>query len=199
MIMHFFFWIEVLLRTEMPINRKRKEQIIRLMNLSKVDQLNARFRNVSDFTSLKIFFKFSKIKQWTGEEQKSIVRQIISIMTFLMIEKWFHIIDFTRILIDFILITQYRFHDESTFKYLNHVLIWINIFKKIFRRFRSIEQNIEENHFNFSKFHVISHYSNFIRKFEASNEYDTSHDETRHKYMIKEFYHRTNKREIFQA
>ncbi len=199
MIMHFFFEIEVLLRIEMSINKKRKKQTIRLTNLSRIDQLNVRFRNVSNFTNLKIFLKFPKVKQWINEEQKFIIRQIISIMTFLMIEKWSYIIDFTRILIDFILITQYRSHDESTLKYLNHVLIRINIFKKIFRWSHSIEQNNKKSHFNFFKFYVISHYSNFIRKFEASNEYDTSHDEIRHKYMIEEFYHRTNKKEIFQT
>jgi hypothetical protein len=199
MIMHLFIWIQMLLKIEMSTNRKRKRRAIRKKNLSELNQLNIRFRNVSQFTDLKIFFKFTKVKQWTEEEQKTIVQQIISIITSLLIKKWSHVIDFTKVLMNFILIAQYRSHDESTLKYLNHVFSRINFFKKVFRQSRSIEQNIEEDHFNFLKFHVISHYSNFIRKFEASNEYDTFHDEARHKYMIKEFYHRTNKRETFQA
>jgi hypothetical protein len=73
--------------------------------------LDARFRKISSFIDLKIFSKFSEIKQWTKEKQKVIVRQIISIITSLMIEKWSHAMNFTRALIDFILIAQYRSHD----------------------------------------------------------------------------------------
>jgi hypothetical protein len=50
---------------------------------------------------VKIFPKFSEIKQWTGEEQKAIVRQILPVITPLMIGKWSHAMNFTRALVDF--------------------------------------------------------------------------------------------------
>lgn len=100
---------------------------------------------------------------------------------------------------DFILITQYRSHDDGILRYLNHALYRINSFKEVFRQTLSIEQKIEESHFNFPKFHVLSHYASFIRKYEAANEYDTSHDEIKHKYLIKKFYDESNKRETFQT
>jgi hypothetical protein len=106
---------------------------------------------------------------------------------------------FTRVLINFILIAQYKFHDDSTLNYLDHALFRFNAYKKIFRHSRLKEHEIEENHFNFSKFHAITHYVDFIKWYEVANEYDTSHDETRHKYMIKKFYFRINKRKIFQT
>jgi hypothetical protein len=168
-----------------------------LTSLFKIDKLNARFQAIFVFTNLKIFFKFFEIKQWIDEEQKIIIKQIISIITSLMIEKWFRVIDFIKILVDCILIAQFKFHNESTLKYLSHAIFQINAFKKIFRQSWLIEHNIKKNHFNFSKFHVLSHYVNNIRKFEIVNEYDTFHDKAKYKYMFKKFYNQTNKRENF--
>jgi hypothetical protein len=58
---------------------------------------------------------------------------------------------------------------------------------------------IEKNNFNFFKFYVITHYVDFIKKYETANKYDTFHDETRHKYIVKKFYCKINKREIFHT
>ncbi len=141
----------------MSINWKRKKQVIRLTNLFELNKLNARFQVVSIFTKLKTFFNFFEIKQWIDEKQKFIVRQIIFVIIFLMINQWFHIVNFIRVFVNFILITQYQFHDDFILQYLNHVLSWINSFKKIFRESHSIKQKIEENYFNFLKFYVLSH------------------------------------------
>jgi hypothetical protein len=198
MIMHFLIWIQFILKIEMFASRRRREQTIKSMNLSEFDKLNVWFRNVFVFIDFKTFFRFFKIKQWIDKEQKIIVRQIISIIIFLMIDKWFHAVNFTRVLVDFILITQYRSHDDFILRYLHHALYRMNFFKKIFRQIRSIMQKIEKNHFNFSKFHAFSHYMNFIKRYDVVDEYDTSHDEIKHKYMIKKFYDRINKRKTFQ-
>ncbi len=82
---------------------------------------------------------------------------------------------------------------------MDHALYRISSFKEAFRQSRPIEQETGEGHFNFSKYHALSHYADFIRKYGAADGYDTSHDEAKHKYMIQEFYDRTNKRETFQA
>ncbi len=107
--------------------------------------------------------------------------------------------NFIKILVDLILITQYKFYDDSILIYLQHVLYRLNIYKKIFRQSRLIVHEIEKNNFNFFKFHVITHYVDFIKKYEIANEYDTFHDKTQHKHMIKKFYCKINKREIFQT
>jgi hypothetical protein len=116
-----------------------------------------------------------------------------------MIDKRSHAVNFTRVLVNFIFIAQYRFHDNFILRYLHHVLYRINFSKEIFRQSRLIMQKIEINHFNFSKFHAFSHYANFIKRYDAVDEYDTSYDEIKHKYMIKKFYDRINKRETFQT
>jgi hypothetical protein len=199
MMMHILSWIQSLLKKKMSIKQRRREQTIRVIDLSNLDKLNARFRKISSFIDLKIFQKFFDIKQWTKEEQKIIVRQIISIITFLMIEKSSYAMNFTRVLIDFILIARYKSHDDSTLSYLNQIRFRLNAYKKIFRHSRLKEHEIEKNHFNFFKFHVITHYVDFIKRYKVANKYDTFHDEIRHKYMIKKFYFRINKREIFQT
>ncbi len=107
--------------------------------------------------------------------------------------------NFTQVLIDFILIAQYKSHDDSTLNYLDQTLFRFDAYKKIFRHSRFKEHEIEKNHFNFFKFHAITHYVDFIKRYEIANKYNTSHDETRHKYMIKKFYFRINKRDIFQT
>ncbi len=104
---------------------------------------------------------------------------------------------FFRVLIDFVLMTQYRFHDENTLRYFNHVLFRINSFKNEFKHLRSSDKNTQNDHFNFLKFHVMSHYAEFIRKYETVDEYDTSYDEIKHKYMFKKYYERINKRDFF--
>jgi hypothetical protein len=185
MIMHLLNWIKLLLKKEMSIVRKRKNDAFISSDLFDLDRLNARFRKISKFTKLKRFINFSNVKQWTSNEQKTIVRQIISMITSLLIKKWSYVLKFFRALIDFVLITQYRFHDENTLFYLDHVLSRINSFKNEFKHLRSSDKNTKDDHFNFLKFHVMSHYSEFIRKYKTIHKYDTSHDEIKHKYMFK--------------
>jgi hypothetical protein len=182
----------------MSTARKRKNDAFISFDFFDFDRLNARFRKISKFTRLKRFINFSNVKQWTSNEQKTIVRQIISMITSLLIKKWSYVLKFSRVLIDFVLITQYRFHDENTLLYLDHVLSRINSFKNEFKHLRSSDKNTKNDHFNFFKFHVMSHYSEFIRKYETADKYDTSHDEIKHKYMLKKYYERINKRDFFQ-
>ncbi len=106
--------------------------------------------------------------------------------------------NFIKALVDFVLLAQYRSHDDSTLQYLEHALHRMNAFKSVFRSHRSLNKKTNEEHFNFLKFHIMTHYAEFIRKFGVADEYDISHDEARHKYMIKEYYFRTNKQDGFQ-
>lgn len=53
-------------------------------------------QSVTVFTGLKMFNRFSDVKQWTGVEQSATVRQIIPVITPLLISKWPHALDFMR-------------------------------------------------------------------------------------------------------
>jgi hypothetical protein len=195
--MHVITWVKIILKAEMSISKKRKDIFVTTQNLSRLNRLNPRFKKISSFTSLKIFTRFFDVKQWTKIEQKVVFRQIIFVVTFLLIDKWSHALNFIRALIDFILMIQYRSHDESILQYLQHAIYWMNVFKSIFVSARSSNKKTKKKHFNFFKFHVMTHYVAFIRKYETTDEYDIAHDEVKHKYMFKEYYIRINKRDTF--
>ena len=64
---------------------------------------------------------------------------------------------------------------------------------------RSIKNNnIEKNstfnfYFNFLKWHIITYYENFIRLYDNTQNYDIYYSETVYKFLLKEFFSRTNK------
>jgi hypothetical protein len=107
-------------------------------------------------------------------------------------------VNFVCVFVDFILIAQYRLHDEQILRYLNQTFFRVNFFKNVFRETRQFAQENENEHFNFFKFHVMSHYSDFIRKYDTIDDYDISHNEIKQKYMIKQYYDKINKKETFQ-
>ena len=74
----------------------------------------------------------------------------------------------------------------------------MNKLKFEFADFRFVFKKIEENHFNFFKFHVINHYIKFIRLYGSVDQFDISHMKTIHKYLIKIFYQQTNKNKNYQ-
>ena len=67
-----------------------------------------------------------------------------------------------RAIIDFILLTQYKTHDDETLCYLEQALYRIDRTKVVFKRFRPINKAKDEGLFNFPKFHAMTHYSSCI-------------------------------------
>jgi len=102
-----------------------------------------------------------------------------------------------RAAVDFVILAQYYLYDKKILKYIKHALYRINIFKKSIYYLRSIIKAYSDEHFNFSKFYVIIYYSNFICLYGAVNNFDIKYSETAYKYLIKEYYLKTNKRFIY--
>jgi hypothetical protein len=50
-------------------------------------QLDERFRCIAPFIGLKRFSRFSKVKQWTGVEQRVIICQLIPVLALLLSTK----------------------------------------------------------------------------------------------------------------
>ena len=145
----------------MPAARKQKGGKVRYSDLAGIDKLDARFCLIPDFTGLKRFTKFSAVKQWTGMEQKAIVQQIMPVLAPLLAPNHANVLDFCRALVDFILMAQYRSHDDATLKYLDQALMRINVYKKTLRDWQRSGNNLE-GRFDFPKFHVMSHYPNHV-------------------------------------
>ena len=103
-----------------------------------------------------------------------------------------------RAIVDFILLAQYKTHDDETLEYLDHALYRIDKTKAVFKQFRPVDKAIDEGHFNFPKFHAMTHYTSSIREYGAADNFDTEHSEAGHKYHVKAFYGRTNKRRGYE-
>ena len=105
---------------------------------------------------------------------------------------------YARAIVDFILLVQYKTHDNETLRYLEQALYRIDRTKAVFKQFRPIDKTTDEGHFNFPKFHAMTHYISCIREYGAADNFDTEHSEAAHKYHVKAFYGRTNKRQGYE-
>jgi hypothetical protein len=158
-------------------------------------QLDERLANVPVYQGLKHFNKFSHVTQWTGGEERDLIRVWIPVITPLLIGKADGALSYTRALVDFITIAQYRTHNEETLRYLEHAVYRIDSYKSTFDQFRPHIN--DEAHHNYPKFHALSHYVTQTRKWGAPNGYDTEHFEAPHKFLLKFFYNRTNKNDDY--
>src|SRR5438045_9176097 len=79
--MYLITWTKVLISNTLPAVCKRKQQGQTIKESSGSVQLDECFQYVTPITGLKRFCHFSKVKQWTGVEQKAILRQLIPVIT----------------------------------------------------------------------------------------------------------------------
>ena len=197
--MNLILWIMTLLINLYSKKKKRRKRT----NKRKIEEafkktlLDHKFRHVSPHQDLKIFKHFNVISQWTKMKQKVLNRQLIDVIASLFIKTKFNIMKCVRAFLNFIILTFYKSQNENTLKYITKVLRRINKLKIEFVDFRPVFKKIEKNHFNFFKFHVMSHYIKFIRLYDSVDQFDISHMKTTHKYLMKIFYQRTNKNENY--
>ena len=200
-VMHLLQWTTDLLKGKkyQPLpkgGRKRKRLGVRHANT--VVRLDHRFRRVPAFTDLHVFKHYSKVKQWTGKEQKSIVRVLLGVVTPLLQEAQApYAIQCIRAVVDFTLLAMYYVHDDNTQRYMEQALYRLEKYMNIFRDFRPKDDD-GEGHFNFAKIHALSHYTWSIRMYGTAKGVDTSYFERSHIHTMKEPYKRTNKREGFE-
>ena len=106
---------------------------------------------------------------------------------------------YARAVIDFWTLAQYSSHDDSTLEYMEHALYQMDMLKSAFRKYRINNRDKDESgHFNFPKFHAITHYPEFIPMFGTTDGVDTSQMEAAPKWNVKEHFSRTNKHADFQ-
>ncbi len=118
--------------------------------------------------------------------------QLIAIVTSLLIRKASDALYCARAFMNFVMMIQYWLHDDKFLRYMNNVIYRINVLKEVFKQFQ------HDENFNYLKFHVISHYMNFIQRYESADDFDTSYMKIAHKFLIKDYYDLTNKWENFQ-
>ena len=177
--------------------RSGRGGMLELRHAGGTTQLDERFRCIPPFKDIKVFKNFSEIAQTTGKDQKSVVKQIVCIVAPLLSRSHPAVVYFTRAVADFVFLAQYRSHDEETLRYLDLTLTQIDMLKHQFARFRPTTKD-GNHHFNIPKLHALTHYREYIERFGATDNTDSEHSEAAHKYCIKRFFNRTNKRATFE-
>ncbi|OAK93363.1 hypothetical protein IQ06DRAFT_382882 [Phaeosphaeriaceae sp. SRC1lsM3a] len=161
-------------------------------------QLNERFRQVEHNTGLKRFNNtrpFTEVSQWTGAEQKAIIRQLVAVVSPLFAQKAPYALHFVRAACDLVTLSQYKSHDENTLGYISSALERMNTLKEEFRPYRRTREG--EKNFNFPKWHALTHIIQDIRMFGALDGTCTgTNSEAHHMTMVKQFYNLTNKRDF---
>jgi len=156
-VMYLIQWLEMIIKniTSM-ISLKRKRDSQTIVDTTHDVQLNQRFWVVLLYSELRRFHDFLFMKQWIDVEQKITVHQLIAIVTSLLIRKASNALYCAQALMNFVIMTQYQSHDDESLRYMNNTIYKINVLKKVFKQFW------HDENFNYLKFHVISHYMNFI-------------------------------------
>ncbi len=191
--MYLIQWLEMIIKNiTSTISLKRKCDSQTIADTTHDVQLNQRFRVVLSYSELRRFHDFLFVKQWIDVKQKTIVHQLIAIITSLLIRKASDALYCAWALMNFMMMIQYQSHNDESLRYMNNAIYRINVLKEVFKQFQ------HDENFNYLKFHVISHYMNFIRRYEDADDFDTSYMKIAHKFLIKDYYDLTNKRENFQ-
>ena len=112
------------------ISLKRKRDLQTIANITHDVQLNQRFRVVLSYSELRHFHDFLFVKQWINVEQKTIVHQLIAIVTSLLIRKASDALYCARALMNFVMMIQYQSHDDESLCYMNNTIYIINVLKK---------------------------------------------------------------------
>ena len=68
------------------------------------------------------------------------IRQLISIIISLLIKKTFATLHCTRVILNFVVVAQYNYYNETILSYLNYIFDKIDKFLKIFQKFRSMNK-----------------------------------------------------------
>ena len=74
--MRLIKWIRKITSEVIPASKKRKCHKRTVKDISTESQINQRFIEIPQYPGLKVFYNtpFSQILQWTGDEQKSILK-----------------------------------------------------------------------------------------------------------------------------
>lgn len=64
-----------------------------------------------------------------------------------------------------------------------------------FEKHRPINARLFWPTFNYPKFHAMSHFVEYVRKYGSAVNYDITYSEVVHKYLLKAFYRWINKKE----
>ena len=192
------FWItKIIIKISIPKRLAKKrghKRQLKLGQISKVTQLDEQFRALLLFPDLKLFQHYSKVVQWIGNEQKTIVKQLIIAAISLLIHNAPEAIQCTWAILNFTMLVQYILHHDKILRYMEHALYRFEKIKIAFEHYQSIDPKLCWLFFNYPKFYVINHFIHYIWNYCSVINYNIVHNESVYKYLLKAFYNKRNKK-----
>lgn len=166
---------------------KRKKGGKLVKDSSHIIQLDDRFRQVPAFHNMKQFSNFSSVSQWTGNEQKAMIQQLVPVLAPLLTSQAPAAMLCIRAIMDFVVLAMYASHDDNTLRYMSAALDRVNLLKSVFEKSRPVSKDTGEHHFNFPKWHAMTHYVPFIRLYGSAQGFDLCYPERAYKFLVKVF------------
>ena len=125
-------------------------------------------------------------------------KQFISVIVFFLLKKRDVVIHCARVIMNFVTLIQYIFHDENTLNYMKHALYRIDSLKMVIVKYKFYstardENDGDETYFDIFKLHIMTHDVIFIQLYDSAQSFDTAYEEAIYKFLLKIFFVITNR------
>ena len=148
------------------------------MSLCSEDEIDARFKAMTDYQGLRHFKKgISLISQWTGKKHKEMERVIVTVLAGIVDSR---VLKAVHAALNFIYYAQYQRHTDITLARMQNALDIFHSHKNVFSELR------RDENFNILKFHSMLHYLDSIRSLGSADGYNTESPERLHIDYAKE-------------
>lgn len=168
---------------------------MKLEQISNFIQHDECFWNIPPFIGLKLLRHYSKIIQQLGNEQKIINKQLIAVVTSLLIQDASETVNCSHAFLNFTMLAQSLPHNNEILFYINHVLYRFDKTKIAFENHSLINTKLLRPTFHYPKFYIMTHFLKSIWDYRSAINYDTTYSEAAKKYFFEAFYGRINKKE----
>ncbi|KAI0054953.1 hypothetical protein BV25DRAFT_1816322 [Artomyces pyxidatus] len=160
------------------------------------EEIDARFARMPPNHNLRLFSSgISHLSRVSGQEHKDICRVLLGVIIDLPLPvpgmSAARLVLATRGLLDYLYMAQYPSHSSTTLEYLDDALKQFHENKEIF-----VEAGIRMN-FNLPKLHSLLHFSEKIKLFGTTDNYNTEYSERLHIDFAKDAYRATNHKDEY--
>ncbi|KAH9836222.1 uncharacterized protein C8Q71DRAFT_868567, partial [Rhodofomes roseus] len=165
-----------------------------ITNIVGKDEVDARVKRLPPNHSIHNFHKgITGLSRVTGAEHKQISRFILGLLIDLPLPRGdsSELIDATKALLDFLYMSQYSVHSDTTLQALEGSLAEFHAKKDVFIRLGA------RSNFLIPKLHMLTHYVRAIRYYGTTDNYNTESTERLHIDFAKEAYRATNRKDEF--
>ena len=98
------------------------------------------------------------------------------------------------VILDSVILAQYVLYNNETLRYMEHALYRLEKTKIVFEHYLPINSKLCQPTFNYPKFYAMSYFVRCIQDYGSAVKYNTAYSKEAHKYLLKAFYNRINKK-----